>query len=36
MIAWKEQEPETELSVKHLRLSIVHFKAYCNLFFGMG
>ena len=33
MIVWKEQEPETELSVKHLKLSIAHyFKACCNLF----
>ena len=33
MIGWKEQEPETKLSIKHLRLSIAHyFKACCNLF----
>ena len=33
MIVWKEQEPEAELSVKHLKLSIAHyFKACCNLF----
>ena len=32
MIDWKEQEPETELSIKHLKHSIVHFKACCNLF----
>ena len=33
MIGWKEQEPEAELSVKHLKLSIAHyFKACCNLF----
>ena len=33
MIGWKEQEPETELSIKHLKLSIAHdFKACCNLF----
>ena len=25
MIVWKEQEPETELSVKHLKLSIAHY-----------
>ena len=25
MIVWKEQEPEAELSVKHLKLSIVHY-----------
>ena len=32
MIGWKEQEPEAELSVKHLKLSIAHyFKACCNL-----
>ena len=24
MIGWKEQEPETELSIKHLKLSITH------------
>ena len=36
MIGWKKQEPEDELSVKHLKLSIAHyFKACCNLF-GMG
>ena len=29
----EEQEPEAELSVKHLKLSIAHyFKACCNLF----
>ena len=33
MIGWKEQEPEAELSVKHLKLSIAHYsKACCNLF----
>ena len=33
MIGLKEQEPEAELSVKHLKLSIAHyFKACCNLF----
>ena len=33
MIGWKEQEIETELSVKHLKFSIVYyFKASCNLF----
>ena len=33
MIGCKEQEPETELSIKHLKLSIAHyFKACCNLF----
>ena len=33
MIGWKEQEPETELSIKHLKLSIAHyFKDCCNLF----
>ena len=34
MIVWKEQEPEAELSVKHLKLSIAHYflKACCNLF----
>ena len=26
MIGWKEQEPETELSIKHLKLSIAHCK----------
>ena len=25
MIIWKEQEPEAELSVKHLKLSIAHY-----------
>ena len=25
MIVWKEQEPEAELSVKHLKLSIDHY-----------
>ena len=25
MIGWKEQEPEAELSVKHLKLSIAHY-----------
>ena len=25
MIVWKEQEPEAELSVKHLKLSIAHY-----------
>ena len=30
---WKEQEPEAELSVKHLKLSIAHyFKTCYNLF----
>ena len=33
MIDWKEQEPETELSMKHLKLSVAHyFKACCNFF----
>ena len=32
MIGWKQQEPETELSIKHLKLSIAHFKACCNNF----
>ena len=33
MIGWKEQEPEAELSVKHLKLSIAHyFQACYNLF----
>ena len=33
MTGWKEQEPEAELSAKHLKLSIAHyFKACCNLF----
>ena len=31
-VGWKEQGPETELSMKHLKLSIAHFKACCNLF----
>ena len=34
-IGWKEQEPETELSIKYLKLLLAHFKAYCNLF-GMS
>ena len=25
MIVWKEQEPEAELSVKHLKLAIAHY-----------
>ena len=25
MIVWKEQEPEAEVSVKHLKLSIAHY-----------
>ena len=33
MTDWKEEEPETELSIKHLKLSIFHyFKACCSLF----
>ena len=33
MIGLKEQEPEAELSVKHLKLLITHyFKACSNLF----
>ena len=32
MIGWKDQQPETELSIKHLKLSIAHFKACCKLF----
>ena len=33
MIGWKEQEPETKLSMKHLKLSIAHYyKACCNPF----
>ena len=35
MIGWKEQEPEIELSIKDLKLSIAQNKACCNLF-GMG
>ena len=35
MIGWKEQEPETELSIKHLKLSVARTKTCCNLF-GMG
>ena len=31
IIGWKEQEPETELSSKHLKLSIAYTKACCNL-----
>ena len=30
MIGWKEQEAETELHMKHLKLSVAHFKACCN------
>ena len=33
MIGWKEQEPEAELSVKYLKLSIAHYFKAC---FGMG
>ena len=38
IIVWKEQEPEAELSVKHLKLSIAHyfFKKLVATFFGMG
>ena len=32
VIGWKEEESETELSIKPLKLSITHFKACCNLF----
>ena len=32
MIGLKEREPETELSIKNLKLSIAHFKTCCNLF----
>ena len=32
MIGWKEQEPETELSIKHLKLSIVHYFKACSAF----
>ena len=35
MIGWNEQEPESELSIKNLKLLIAYFKACCNLF-GMG
>ena len=28
MIGWKEQEPETELSIKHFRLSIAHINLF--------
>ena len=33
MIGWKEQELDSELSIKYLKLSIAHyFKACCNPF----
>ena len=34
MIVWKEQEPEAELSVEHLKLSIAHyfFKSFLQPF----
>ena len=28
----QKQEPEIEQAIKHLKLSIAHFKACCNLF----
>ena len=28
--------PETELPIKHLKLSVAHFKACCNLFWYGG
>ena len=33
MIGWKEQEPETELSIKHLKLSIAHYFKACSTVF---
>ena len=36
MIVWKEQEPEAELSVKHLKLSIAHYLKLVAAFLGMG
>ena len=36
MIGWKGQEPETELSIKHLKLSIAHYFKDCSTFFGKG
>ena len=35
MVGWKEQEPETELSIKDLELSIAHLKLVAT-FSGMG
>ena len=35
-IVWKEQEPEAELSVKLLKLSIAHYFKACRNLFGMG
>ena len=32
MTGWKEQEHETELSIKHVKPSIAHAKACCNLY----
>ena len=36
MIGWKEQEPETGLSIKHLKLSIAHYFKACSTFFYKG
>ena len=36
MIGWKEQEPEAELSVKHLKLSIAIILKLVATFFGMS
>ena len=36
MIGWKEQQPETELSIKHLKLSIAHILKFVATFSGMG
>ena len=38
MIVWKEQEPEVELSVKHLELAIAHYflkSLLQNLWYGL-
>ena len=32
MIGWKEQEQETDLSTKHLKLSVAYIKARYNLY----
>ena len=35
-LSTEEQEPEAELSVKHLKLSIAHYFKACWNRFGMG
>ena len=36
MIGWKDQDPETELSIKHLKLSIAHCTKACWKLFWYG